>query len=394
MYSKIYNKVIEDKETYKELSDNLSCLNILFNTLLKFVGNNNTDNVDKINIKDSLEIVKLFLQNNHKDIYYRFLNVLSNNQIHFISYNDLQEILPYILNYIYNIVSSYNKPLAKKELTYLSNSIYDTLLESNLTNYLTLFDDNLETIIKKLSTINPNDYNNIRDNYIKKVVQYSNSSFAIGNDIYIIYYNNIKDVFSILHEFIHPDNISIDNILNSYNQRNYNYYLNEIPSIMMEYELYKYITEYYPYDLSFYLTYRLKSIGEFLEYFYIPTINIQKDNIHKYGKEYLPIISKIYTKYSQNNSLICMITCESDNSKNLPLSYILAHIISMYAMTLDQTERTKIFNYIRTRITSNDNFFDTFKSIGIDITNVEELSKLTLSLYKQHNSMTKTKSKN
>lgn len=78
---------------------------------------------------------------------------------------------------------------------------------------------------------------------------------------------------------------------------------------------------------------------------------------------------------------------EHDNYDNRHLSYILGVIISMYAMTLSKEERDSIFNYIRSKITSDEDYFTMFMNIGLDILDSKDMDKLVSSLYERNSVM-------
>lgn len=101
----IYELIANDKEVYEEESKKFSRLEELFTSLLKLAEHNDEEYSKYVKIDDSLDIVISFLKSNYKDMYYRFMGVLSNKQIHFISYDDLPEMISNLFDYIYNIVN-------------------------------------------------------------------------------------------------------------------------------------------------------------------------------------------------------------------------------------------------------------------------------------------------
>ena len=131
----IYELIANDKEVYEEESKKFSKLEELFTSLLKLAEHNDGELSKYVKIEDSLDIVISFLKSNYKDMYYRFMGVLSNKQIHFISRKDLPEIISYLLDYIYNIVS--NDDFTSCDVfERLSNIIYKDLCDSTLNNYV------------------------------------------------------------------------------------------------------------------------------------------------------------------------------------------------------------------------------------------------------------------
>ena len=59
----------------------------------------------------------------------------------------------------------------------------------------------------------------------------------------------------------------------------------------------------------------------------------------------------------------------------------------MYAMTLSKEERNSIFNYVRSKITSDEDYFTLFKNIGLDILDSTDMDKLVSSLYERNRVM-------
>ncbi len=390
----IYDLIIKDKEDYVDFAKQYSCLGVLFSSLLKFI-----DNCDKIcyqyvSINESLDLVISFLKNNFKDMYYRFMGILTNKQIHFVSYNDLPEIVSCLFDYIYNIINKYDLSIISANyLNQIIDIIEDNLCDSSLYDYLLISGIDVDTIV--LNIISAENYESLKNEYIKNIVDVGVSSFATDNAIYICYNNTIKDAFNILHEFIHLDNLCPNNVahVSPYQiehgyvaNRPYNFFLNEIPSIIMEEELYDYLKKNSSYDLSFYLPYRIRDKEQEIKGLYLPIMNMNICSKEGIYEEYLETVRYLYNS-SENMSLMYMFTMESDNFDNRQLSYILGIIISMYTMTLNKDERINIFNYIRKRITSRDDYFTLFKNIGIDLTRVEDISKLVCSLYERYDTM-------
>lgn len=350
-------------------------------------GHNDEEHREYVKIDDSLDIVVSFLNNNYKDMYYRFMGVLSNKQIHFISYDDLPEMISNLFDYIYNIVNGTDLT-SGEVLKQVSDILYDHLFDSDIFTFLLYCQLDLEEII--MNCIFVDDYECYKKDFIDSFVKKENiSSFATDKEIFVCYDNTIMDVFSILHEFIHLDNLCPDNVIhydeNIYfgdftSNRSHNFFLNEIPSIMMEGELFDYLSKYYDYDLSFYLSYRLGLIEKEIKGLFLPIMNISSDNKVEIDDEYIEFV-RFLLNSSENFSLMYMFMYEYDNYDNRHLSYILGIIISMYVMTLDKNDRVNIFNYIRSKITSDEDYLTMFKNIGLDLFNGEDLSKLVCSLY-------------
>ena len=80
----IYDLINRDKKCFSDESKMFSSLERLFTSLLKLAEHNDEEYSEYIKISDSIDIVVSFLKNNYKDMYYRFMGVLSNKQIHFI----------------------------------------------------------------------------------------------------------------------------------------------------------------------------------------------------------------------------------------------------------------------------------------------------------------------
>lgn len=387
----IKDLILQDKENYFEESKMFSNLEGLFTSLLEFAKDDTKECNEYVKIGDSLDVVISFLKQYDIDMYYRFMGVLSNKQIHFISYDDLAEEISLLFDYIYNIVK--NTDFTSCEvLNTISDIIYDNVYDSTLYKYLTFLNIDINEIITYFAFID--DYESFKDGYISNIIKNSNiTSYITDEEIVICYNNTIKDAFDILHEFIHLDNLCPGNVVH-YNEkinfgdykanRPYNFFFNEIPSIMMESELFDYLINNYSYDLSFYLPYRIGLKEDEIRGIYLPFMS---DDINIYD-EYLDFVRDLLNS-SENYSLMYMMTYEQDNFDNVYLSYILGIIVSMYAMTLNKEDRANIFNYIRSRITSDDNYFMMFKSIGLDILNSKDMDKLVSSLYDRYDSMNK-----
>lgn len=389
----IYELIANDKEAYEEESKKFSSLEELFTSLLKLSEHNDEEHREYVKIDDSLDIVISFLKSNYKDMYYRFMGVLSNKQIHFISRNDLPEIISYFLDYIYNIVI--NATFTSCDMfEKLSDIIYDNLCDSTLNGYLTFlsflgFDIN--DIVANCGFVS--DYELSKKNFVDSIMNSNISSYAAGNEMFICYDNTIKDAFDILHEFIHVDNLCPSNVVHYdeninfgdfVSNRSHNFFFNEIPSIMMEEELYDYLVSSFDYDLSFYFSYRMKIIQDEIDGIYLPLMNSDKDRM--IYSEYLNTV-RSFLICSENCSLMYMLTHEHDNSDNKQLSYIFGIIISRYAMTLSKEERDSIFNYVRSKITSDEDYFTMFKNIGLDILDSKDMDKLVGSLYERNRVM-------
>lgn len=389
----IYELIANDKEVYEEESKKFSSLEGLFTSLLKLAEYNDEEHREYVKIDDSLDIVISFLKSYDMNMYYRFLGVLSNKQIHFISRSDLPEIIAYFLDYIYNIVS--NATFTSCDVfERLSDIIYDNLCDSTLNEYLTFlsflgFDIN--DIVANCGFVS--DYELSKKNFVDSIMKSNISSYAASNEMFICYDNTIKDAFDILHEFIHVDNLCPSNVVHYdeninfgdfVSNRPHNFFFNEIPSIMMEGELFDYLASNFDYDLSFYFSYRMKIIQNEIDGIYLPLMNSDKDRM--IYSEYLDTV-KYFLNSSENCSLMYMLTYEHDNSDNKQLSYIFGTVISRYAMTLSKEERDSIFNYVRSRITSDEDYFTMFKNIGLDILDSSGVDKLVSSLYERNRVM-------
>mgnify|MGYP004650368651 FL=1 len=384
----IHELIIKDKEDYFEELKKFSCLRVLLASLLKFVEYKDDENCKYVSIEDSLEIVISFLKSNYEGMYHRFMGVLSNKQVHFVSYNDIPEILSVILDYIYSIAKEIDISITSCEvLDKISDIIYHDIYNSELCSYLVFLNLDINEIVMNCATTD--DYEFLKECYIDSIMKFDVSSYAAEDGIFICYNNTIKDAFNILHEFIHLDNLCPDNVVhydeNIYfgdftSNRPHNFFLNEIPSIMMEGELYDFLANNYNYNLSFYLSYRLGLMEKEIKGLFLPIMNISSDNKVEIDDEYIEFV-RFLLNSSENFSLMYMFMYEYDNYDNRHLSYILGIIISMYAMTLDKSDRVNIFNYIRSKITSDEDYFTMFKNIGLDLFNGEDLSKLVCSLY-------------
>ena len=390
----IHELIIKDKEDYFEEVRGFSCLRVLLASLLKFVEYKDDENCKYVNIEDSLEIVISFLKSNYEGMYHRFMGVLSNKQVHFVSYNDIPEILSVILDYIYSIAKEIDISITSCEvLDKISDIIYHDIYNSELCSYLVFLNLDIDEIVMNCATTD--DYEFLKECYIDSIMKFDVSSYAAEDGIFICYNNTIKDAFNILHEFIHLDNLCPDNVVHYDELRNYgdycvnrpyNFFLNEIPSIMMEGELYDYLANNYDYDLSFYLSYRLGLIEKEIKGLFLPIMNISSDNKVEIDDEYIEFV-RFLLNSSENFSLMYMFMYEYDNYDNRHLSYILGVIISMYAMTLSKEERDSIFNYVRSKITSDEDYFTMFMNIGLDILDSKDMDKLVSSLYERNSVM-------
>lgn len=387
----IKDLILQDKENYFEESKMFSNLGGLFTPLLEFVKDDRKNCSEYVGIGDSLDIVISFLKQYDIDMYYRFMGVLSNKQVHFISYDDLADEISVFFDYIYNIVKTIDFTSCEV-FNITGDIIYDNLCDSVLYKYLTFLNLGFDEIIMYLAFVD--DYESFRDAYISNIIRNSNmTSYTDDREIVICYSNTVKDAFDILHEFIHLDNLCPDNVVH-YDEmidfgdykanRPYNFFLNEIPSIMMEFELFDYLTNNYSYDLSFYLSYRIGLKEDEIRGIYLP---LMSDDVN-ICDEYLEFVRTLFYT-SENYSLMYMMIYEQDNFDNVYLSYILGIIISMYAFTLSKEDRVNIFNYIRGRITSDDNYFTVLKNIGFDILNRKDMDNLVSSLYERYNIMNK-----
>ena len=323
-------------------------------------------------------------------MYHRFMGVLSNKQVHFVSYNDIPEILSVILDYIYSIAKEIDISITSCEvLDKISDIIYHDIYNSELCSYFVFLNLDINEIVMNCATTD--DYEFLKECYIDSIMKFDVSSYAAEDGIFICYNNTIKDAFNILHEFIYLDNLCPGNVIhydeNIYfgdfiSNRPYNFFLNEIPSIMMEGELFDYLSKHYDYDLSFYLSYRIKRIENEVIGFYLPLMN----DVRELDNGYIDIVRYSLNR-SEKFSLMYMFMYEHDNYDNRHLSYIFGIIISMYAMTLSKEERDSIFNYVRSKITSDEDYFTMFKNIGLDILDSNDMDKLICSLYERNRVM-------
>lgn len=386
----IYELIANDKEIYEDESRKFSSLEELFTSLLKLAEHSVDEHSEYVKIDDSLDIVISFFKSYDMNMYYRFMGALSNKQIHFISRSDLPEIIAYFLDYIHNIVS--NAVFTSCGVyDMLSKIIYNNLRNSTLNEYLTFLDLDIKDIVVNCNFVD--DYEVSKQNFIDGIMKNNISSHASVNEMFICYDNTIKDVFSILHEFIHVDNLCPSNVVHYdkninfgdfVSNRPHNFFFNEIPSIMMEGELFDYLASNFDYDLSFYLSYRMKIIQNEIGGVYLPLMNGDKGRM--IYNEYLDTV-KYFLNSSENCSLMYMLTHEYDNPDNKQLSYIFGTVISRYAMTLSKEERDSIFNYVRSKITSDEDYFTMFKNIGLDILDSTDMDKLVSSLYERNRVM-------
>ena len=134
--------------------------------------------------------------------------------------------------------------------------------------------------------------------------------------------------------------------------------------------------------MSFYLSYRIKRIENEVIGFYLPLMN----DVRELDNGYIDIVRYSLNR-SEKFSLMYMFMYGHDNYDNRHLSYILGVIISMYAMTLSKEERNSIFNYVRSKITSDEDYFTMFKNIGFDILDSNDMDKLICSLYERNRVM-------
>ena len=128
----------------------------------------------------------------------------------------------------------------------------------------------------------------------------------------------------------------------------------------------------------------MKILQDEIDGIYLPLMNSDKDR--KIYNEYLDTV-KYSLNSSENCSLMYMLAHEYDNPDNMHLSYIFGIIISKYAMTLSKKERDSIFNYVRSKITSDEDYFTMFKNIGLDILDSSDMNELVSSLYERNKVM-------
>ena len=311
--------IIKDKEDYFEENKIFSSLEVLFSSLLKFGEHDIKKCNEYVKIGDSLDIVISFLKQYDIDMYYRFMGVLSNKQIQFVSHDDLVEETSYLLDYIYSIVRN-TEFTSCDVLSEISDIIYDNLCDSVLYKYLTFLNLDINEIVMNFAFVD--DYESFKEDYISNIIKNGNiTSYATDKEIVICYGNTIKDTFDILHEFIHFDNLCPLNVIHYDEKRDfgdykanrpYNFFLSEIPSIMMEGELFDYLANNYSYDLSFYLSYRIGHLVNEIKGLYLPLMN---DDINM-SDEYLEF-ARVLLNSSENYSLMYMMTYEQDNYDNL-----------------------------------------------------------------------------
>lgn len=365
----IYELIRRDKEMFLEENNKFSSLYIMFSCMEKFMNNKYNDKYDFVNINNSLEVVISFLRDYNIEYYYKFLEYLTNKKINFISYSELPRELEKLIDYINSVVPK-NYLFTTKSLEEFSDVIFDYLYDFPVYKYLILLGFDVYELI--CDCIFKSDYEGYKKDTIDIFMNKGANSFATDKEIFICYDNSIKDAFYILHEFIHFDYFSSYDCNVSYGEKNvsdrkYNFFLNEIPSIMMEVELYDYLLKNYDYDVSFYLPYRIGLKIDDIRGMYLPIIGM--GNI---DNNYIEVI-RDFINSSEKNSLMYMLTCEYDNYDNRYLSYIFGIIVGLYSIRLCKDDRVSIFNYIKDRLGSDDSYFSVFDNIGLDICNYDNI---------------------
>lgn len=363
----------------------------------------------KINLIDDVKLKKIFLDNFdlfEKDIDRQSLSLIDYNQMYryiyamfispYIYYNNDMKLLNeinlgmYDKNFSFNKISENNvknsleRYFSDIKVKFKNVKLYEGYNTSIVSNRLiNLLADNGITELKNLENlelkenINITESFNIVFSFLKKfdinlynmfinMIENDKESFvflnkdinednynSINNDgkVTIAIRNNIKDVFTIVHEFIHKvyfqKDISSKVIFDNYT---------EVAPITVELYLYKYLTEFTEYGLDAEKVMKENYFYEILSCFYISYVNFIKKifkndpwntiNIDNYedvfNKEVqkLPeIYKKMFIKYhKQFDSLIKEDGTELENKLNFRFRYVNGLYFASYIFLHDDRE--------------------------------------------------------
>lgn len=369
----------------------------------------NDEITKKINLIDDAKLRKIFLDNFElfeKDIDKQSISLIDYNQMYryiyamfvspYIYYNNDMKILNeinlgmYDKNFNFSNIkkrdceNSLERYFSNIKIKFQKNKLYDEFNTAIVSNRLiNLLADNGIKELDKLDnlelkeTININDSFNIVLEFLKKfdidlynmfinLIENDKESFtflnkdineddynSINNDgkVTIVVRNNIRDVFSIVHEFIHKVYFQKD-ISSKVNYDNYT----EVSSITIELYLYKYLTVFTRFGLDAEKIMMEHYFYETLTCFYISYVNfikkifkkdpweaINMDNYEDvFNKEVqkLPEIYKnMFIKYHKYfDSLIKEDCTDLENKLNLRFRYVNGLYLASYIFNHDDRE--------------------------------------------------------
>ena len=363
----------------------------------------------KINLIDDVKLKKIFLDNFdlfEKDIDRQSLSLIDYNQMYryiyamfispYIYYNNDIKLLNeinlgmYDKNFDFNKISendvknSLDRYFSDIKVQFKNVKLYEgyntSIVSNRLINLLAdngiIELDNLENLELK-SNVNITESFNIVFSFLKKFdinlynmfinmiendkesfvflnndINEDNSNF-INNDgkVTIVVRNNIKDVFTIVHEFIHKvyfqKDISSKVIFDNYT---------EVSPITVELYLYKYLTEFTEYGLDAEKVMKENYYYEILSCFYISYVNFIKkifknnpwntiymdnyeDVFNKEVQKLPEIYKKMFIKYhKQFDSLIKEDGTELENKLNFRFRYVNGLYFASYIFLHDDRE--------------------------------------------------------
>ena len=363
----------------------------------------------KINLIDDVKLKKIFLDNFdlfEKDIDRQSLSLIDYNQMYryiyamfispYIYYNNDMKLLNeinlgmYDKNFDFNKISendvknSLDRYFSDIKVQFKNVKLYEgyntSIVSNRLINLLAdngiIELENLENLELK-SNINITESFNIVFSFLKKFdinlynmfinmiendkesfvflnndINEDNSNF-INNDgkVTIVVRNNIKDVFTIVHEFIHKvyfqKDISSKVIFDNYT---------EVSPITVELYLYKYLTEFTEYGLDAEKVMKENYFYEILSCFYISYVNFIKkifknnpwstiymdnyeDVFNKEVQKLPEIYKKMFIKYhKQFDSLIKEDGTELENKLNFRFRYVNGLYFASYIFLHDDRE--------------------------------------------------------
>lgn len=363
----------------------------------------------KINLIDDVKLKKIFLDNFdlfEKDIDRQSLSLIDYNQMYryiyamfispYIYYNNDMKLLNeinlgmYDKNFDFNKISendvkkSLERYFSDIKVQFKNVKLYEgyntSIVSSRLINLLAdngiIELENLENLELK-SNINITESFNIVFSFLKKFdinlynmfinmiendkesfvflnndINEDNSNF-INNDgkVTVAVRNNIKDVFTIVHEFIHKvyfqKDISSKVIFDNYT---------EVSPITVELYLYKYLTEFTEYGLDAEKVMKENYFYEILSCFYISYVNFIKkifknnpwstiymdnyeDVFNKEVQKLPEIYKKMFIKYhKQFDSLIKEDGTELENKLNFRFRYVNGLYFASYIFLHDDRE--------------------------------------------------------
>lgn len=363
----------------------------------------------KINLIDDVKLKKIFLDNFdlfEKDIDRQSLSLIDYNQMYryiyamfispYIYYNNDMKLLNeinlgmYDKNFDFNKISendvknSLERYFSDIKVQFKNVKLYEgyntSIVSNRLINLLAdngiIELDNLENLELK-SNINITESFNIVFSFLKKfdinlynmfinMIENDKENFVfLNNDINednsnfinnegkvtIVVRNNIKDVFTIVHEFIHKvyfqKDISSKVIFDNYT---------EVSPITVELYLYKYLTEFTEYGLDAEKVMKENYFYEILSCFYISYVNFIKkifknnpwstiymdnyeDVFNKEVQKLPEIYKKMFIKYhKQFDSLIKEDGTELENKLNFRFRYVNGLYYASYIFLHDDRE--------------------------------------------------------